>query len=102
MYKKIVQEPLTFPSHDIVPAAARDLLTRLLDRDPQRRLGANGAAEIKAHHFFSNIDWRKLLQRKYEPTFKPSVVRTSLLGTYSQITNRMVHRWTPWTRRIST
>jgi serum/glucocorticoid-regulated kinase 2 len=74
MYKKIVQEPLTFPSHDIVPAAARDLLTRLLDRDPQRRLGANGAAEIKAHHFFSNIDWRKLLQRKYEPTFKPSVV----------------------------
>ncbi|KAE8549943.1 hypothetical protein EYB25_008468 [Talaromyces marneffei] len=74
MYKKIVQEPLTFPSHDIVPAAARDLLTRLLDRDPQRRLGANGAAEIKAHHFFSNIDWRKLLQRKYEPTFKPSVI----------------------------
>lgn len=74
MYKKIVQEPLTFPSHDIVPAAARDLLTRLLDRDPQRRLGANGAAEIKAHHFFSNIDWRKLLQRKYEPTFKPNVV----------------------------
>ncbi|OKL57301.1 Serine/threonine-protein kinase gad8 [Talaromyces atroroseus] len=74
MYKKIVQEPLTFPSHDIVPAAARDLLTRLLDRDPQRRLGANGAAEIKAHHFFSNIDWRKLLQRKYEPTFKPNVI----------------------------
>jgi serum/glucocorticoid-regulated kinase 2 len=74
MYKKIVQEPLTFPSHEIVPAAARDLLTRLLDRDPQRRLGANGAAEIKAHHFFSNIDWRKLLQRKYEPTFKPNVV----------------------------
>ncbi|KAL1981158.1 hypothetical protein VTN96DRAFT_3005 [Rasamsonia emersonii] len=74
MYRKILQEPLTFPSQDIVPAAARDLLTRLLDRDPQRRLGANGAAEIKAHHFFSNIDWRKLLQRKYEPSFKPNVV----------------------------
>ncbi|GAD93817.1 serine/threonine protein kinase (YPK1), putative [Paecilomyces variotii No. 5] len=74
MYRKILQEPLTFPSHDIVPAAARDLLTRLLDRDPQRRLGANGAADIKAHHFFSNIDWRKLLQRKYEPSFRPNVV----------------------------
>lgn len=74
MYRKILQEPLTFPSHDIVPGAARDLLTRLLDRDPQRRLGANGAAEIKAHHFFSNIDWRKLLQRKYEPSFRPNVV----------------------------
>jgi serine/threonine protein kinase len=74
MYRKILQDPLTFPSQDIVPGAARDLLTRLLERDPQRRLGANGAAEIKAHHFFSNIDWRKLLQRKYEPSFKPNVV----------------------------
>ncbi|KAL2012636.1 hypothetical protein VTN00DRAFT_161 [Thermoascus crustaceus] len=74
MYRKILQEPLTFPSHDIVPNAARDLLTKLLDRDPQRRLGANGAADIKAHHFFSNIDWRKLLQRKYEPSFRPNVV----------------------------
>ncbi|KAJ6108545.1 AGC-kinase C-terminal [Penicillium sp. IBT 18751x] len=74
MYRKILQEPLTFPSSDIVPPAARDLLTRLLDRDPQRRLGANGAAEIKSHHFFANIDWRKLLQRKYEPSFRPNVL----------------------------
>ncbi|OJJ46692.1 hypothetical protein ASPZODRAFT_16440 [Penicilliopsis zonata CBS 506.65] len=73
MYRKILQEPLTFPGSDIVPPAARDLLTRLLDRDPQRRLGVNGAAEIKSHHFFANIDWRKLLQRKYEPSFKPGV-----------------------------
>ena len=74
MYRKILQEPLTFPSSDIVPPAARDLLSRLLDRDPVRRLGANGAAEIKSHHFFANIDWRKLLQRKYEPSFRPNVV----------------------------
>jgi serum/glucocorticoid-regulated kinase 2 len=74
MYRKILQEPLHFPGLDIVPSAAKDLLTRLLDRNPERRLGANGAAEIKAHHFFSNIDWRKLLQRKYEPSFKPNVV----------------------------
>jgi serum/glucocorticoid-regulated kinase 2 len=78
MYKKIIEEPLEFPSHEIVPAAARDLLTGLLDRDPQRRLGANGAGEIKAHRFFSNIDWRKLLQRTYEPTFKPNEVRVCL------------------------
>ena len=76
MYRKILQEPLQFPGLDIVPSAAKDLLTRLLDRNPERRLGANGAAEIKAHHFFSNIDWRKLLQRKYEPSFRPNVVST--------------------------
>jgi len=74
MYRKILGEPLHFPSQDIVPSAAKDLLTKLLNRDPAQRLGANGSAEIKAHPFFHAIDWRKLLQRKYEPTFKPSVV----------------------------
>lgn len=74
MYRKILEDPLKFPGSEIVPPAARDLLSRLLDRDPQRRLGANGAAEIKSHHFFANIDWRKLLQRKYEPSFRPNVV----------------------------
>lgn len=75
MYRKILSEPLHFPGQEVVPPAAKDLLTRLLNRDPQQRLGANGSAEIKAHPFFHAIDWRKLLQRKYEPAFKPNVVR---------------------------
>lgn len=74
MYRKILSEPLHFPGPEIVPPAAKDLLTKLLNRKPEQRLGANGAAEIKAHPFFHSIDWRKLLQRKYEPTFKPNVV----------------------------
>jgi serum/glucocorticoid-regulated kinase 2 len=76
MYRKILSEPLHFPGPEIVPPAARDLLTRLLDRNPETRLGGKGAAEIKAHYFFHSIDWRKLLDRKYEPSFKPSVVCT--------------------------
>jgi len=74
MYRKILSEPLHFPDHDIVPPAAKDLLTKLLNRDPQQRLGANGSAEIKAHPFFHAIDWLKLLMRKYDPAFRPSVV----------------------------
>ncbi|MCJ1253806.1 hypothetical protein MMC24_001620 [Lignoscripta atroalba] len=74
MYRKILSEPLHFPGPEIVPPAAKDLLTQLLDRRPERRLGANGASEIKAHQFFHSIDWRKLLQRKYDPTFKPNVL----------------------------
>lgn len=76
MYRKILTEPLHFPGPEIVPPAARDLLTRLLDRNAEKRLGAKGAAEIKAHYFFHSIDWRKLLERKYEPSFKPNVVCT--------------------------
>lgn len=47
MYRKILSEPLHFPGPEIVPPAARDLLSKLLDRDATRRLGTNGAAEIK-------------------------------------------------------
>ena len=78
MYRKILTEPLHFPGPEIVPPAARDLLTRLLDRNAEKRLGAKGAAEIKAHYFFHSIDWRKLLERKYEPSFKPNVVSLSM------------------------
>ena len=76
MYRKILSEPLHFPGPEIVPPAAKDLLTKLLNRKPDQRLGANGASEIKVHPFFHSIDWRKLLQRKYEPAFKPNVVCT--------------------------
>lgn len=74
MYRRILSEPLHFPGPEVVPPAAKDLLTKLLNRNPDERLGAGGSAEIKAHPFFHAIDWRKLLQRKYEPTFKPNVV----------------------------
>ena len=74
MYGKMLSEPLHFPGPEGVPPAAEDLLTKLLDRSPEARLGTNGAAEITAHPFFDAIDWRKLMQREYEPAFKPNVV----------------------------
>jgi serine/threonine protein kinase len=77
MYRKILQEPLRFPEE--VGSEARSLLTQLLDRDPARRLGVNGAQEIKSHPFFArHIDWRKLLAKKIQPPFKPAVVSECL------------------------
>jgi serine/threonine-protein kinase RIM15 len=38
----------------------RDLVERLLEPDPNKRLGAQGAAEIKSHPFFEGLDWGRL------------------------------------------
>ena len=72
MYQKILQNPLVFG--DEIGSQARSILTGLLTRDPAHRLGVNGADEIKKHPFFAkNIDFDKLVQKKIQPPFKPSV-----------------------------
>ena len=36
----------------------QDIIAQLLVRDPEKRLGSRaGAEEVKAHPFFSEIDW---------------------------------------------
>jgi len=101
MYRKILSEPLQFPGTDIVPLPAKDLLIQLLDRRPEHRLGAKGPSEIKAHPFFNAIDWRKLLQRRYDPTFKPNVVCLHFPPSHLSICTNS-HRPMRLTRPIST
>lgn len=60
------------------PCDVQDLIKQLLARDPNRRLGARGATEIKLHPWFNcidnPIDWQELAQQKlmYSP-FIPQV-----------------------------
>ncbi|KAG8916923.1 AGC protein kinase Gad8, partial [Tulasnella sp. 408] len=65
---------------------ARSLLTALLTRDPSQRLGVNGAEEIKRHPFFSKyIDFDRLLAKKIQPPFKPSVASAIDTSNFDQV-----------------
>ncbi|KAI0847474.1 protein kinase [Daldinia vernicosa] len=76
IHQKILTQPDYFP--ESFPPSAKDVITKLLDRDPKQRLGANeDASEVKSHPFFDGVDWNKLLQRKYTPTFRPEFVPNS-------------------------
>lgn len=49
---------------------AKDLLTRLLRKEPSKRLGGStlkDAKVLKSHRFFRKIDWKKLERRELEP-----------------------------------
>ncbi len=50
---------------------ALDFMKSLLTVDPERRLGANGAEEVKRHPFFDGIDWEAVT--KNEAAFIPQV-----------------------------
>jgi len=54
---------------DCMSPEAADLIRKLLDYDYTKRLGANGAAEIKQDIFFKDINWETL--RKQQPPIIP-------------------------------
>ncbi|XP_004963218.2 protein kinase PINOID [Setaria italica] len=63
--RNIARRPLAFPpgsgSCGPADAAARDLIARLLDKDPAHRLGSRrGAADVKAHPFFKGLNFALL------------------------------------------
>ncbi|KAH3899730.1 related to Serine/threonine-protein kinase YPK2/YKR2 [Saccharomycodes ludwigii] len=78
MYKRILNDPLKFEdpisTRNIkINEDAKDLIIKLLNRNPLERLGCkNGAQDIKSHAFFKNIDWDLLIKRKYIPPFVPN------------------------------
>ncbi|KAI7795054.1 protein kinase C, delta b [Triplophysa rosa] len=50
---------------------SKDLLEKLFERDPTRRLGVVG--NIRGHPFFKTINWPALEKREVNPPFKPKV-----------------------------
>ena len=45
---------------------AVDILKRLIN-DPEKRLGRNGAEEVKQHPFFKNVDWKHVKETMIPP-----------------------------------
>ena len=48
-----------------------DCINRLLQRKPRKRLGYNGAKEVKNHLWFKNFPWKDLYNRKIPSPFVP-------------------------------
>ena len=68
----------------------KDLLVRLLRKEPKKRLGFNMPKDlqtIKAHRFFQKIDWKKLAARELEPPIRPIITDPELAENFdSQFT----------------
>ncbi|CAF2218580.1 probable serine/threonine protein kinase IRE3 isoform X1 [Brassica napus] len=65
IFDNILNRNIPWPSvPEEMSHEARDLIDRLLTEDPHQRLGARGAAEVKQHIFFKDINWDTLAEQK--------------------------------------
>ncbi|KAI5300903.1 serine/threonine protein kinase psk1 [Ascosphaera pollenicola] len=83
--EKIVKQKLNLPFY--LTPDAKDLLTRLLRKDPKKRLGGNMSKDIdtiKKHRFFRKIDWRALARRELDPPIQPLITDPSLAENFSE------------------
>lgn len=74
--KKILnwRKYLAFPTNTKISKEAIDLIKRLIT-DVDKRLGYNGASEIKSHPFFKDIDWNNV--KRLIPPFVPKLESSS-------------------------
>lgn len=54
---------------------AKDLIVKLMTRDPVQRLGANGAKEIMEHPFFQPINWDDAKKKNLTPPYMPHITK---------------------------
>ncbi|KAK2809612.1 hypothetical protein FQN50_003669 [Emmonsiellopsis sp. PD_5] len=81
--EKIVKQKLVLPY--FLGPDAKDLLIRLLRKEPHKRLGYHlkDMQTIKKHRFFRKIDWKALERRELEPPIKPLITDPALAENFS-------------------
>ncbi|KAK8685215.1 hypothetical protein V6N13_041221 [Hibiscus sabdariffa] len=86
IFDNILNRKIPWPSlPDEMSLEAQDLIDRLLTEDPNQRLGARGASEVKQHVFFKDINWDTLARQKaaFVPTSESALDTSYFTSRYS-------------------
>lgn len=73
LFQMIKKPNVTYPED--ISQESIDFFKRIFNPNPKKRLGANGAEEIKKHIFFKNVNWDDILNMKVKPPFMPRITR---------------------------
>lgn len=68
LFAHVINDEIEWPDDEDWPLSeeAKDLISKLLQRNPMNRLGTLGANEVKDHSLFSEISWQSLLREKVD------------------------------------
>ena len=82
MYDLIKNGSVSFPKYLLIEGKeikykvseeAKDLINKLLEKDPGIRLGRKGLKEIKKHPFFNGIKFSAIRKKKMKAPYKPQI-----------------------------
>lgn len=71
LFSTILKGQINYPKY--LSDKAVDFMKKLLTKSPYKRMGYNGANEVKNHEFLSEIDFDQLLMKKVKPPFIPKL-----------------------------
>ncbi|CAH1981370.1 unnamed protein product [Acanthoscelides obtectus] len=76
----------TPPIPDYLGREVSDFISKLLVKDPRRRLGGGeeDAKELKRHSFFKSLDWEKLARKEIPAPFKPIIKNELDVSNFSE------------------
>ena len=81
-FKNIEKMQITYPENIIIPNNAKDLINKILIKDPEKRLGSGepntdlDITHLKKHPFFKGIKWKNITSQTV-PNFKTFKFRTN-------------------------
>ena len=74
MYEMIKASSIKFPKRIALSEDAKDVIRKLLEKNPKKRLGSqSGIEEIKNHPFFASLDFDMVLKKKIKAPFIPEL-----------------------------
>ncbi|KAJ5068881.1 non-specific serine/threonine protein kinase [Anaeramoeba ignava] len=56
---------------ELISKPCGDLIAKLLEKNPNERIGYNGFQEIQKHEFFKGIDWEQIAKKSLTPPLIP-------------------------------
>ena len=67
-----------------VSEEAKDLINKLLEKDPGARLGREGLEEIKNHPFFYYVNFDEIQKKRIKALFKPDINSEDLTNNFDE------------------
>ena len=84
-----------------VSEEAKNIISKLLEKNPGSRLGRKGLNEIKSHPFFGNLNFENIKIKKLKSPFKPTVTDDDLTCNFDEEYTSMATEESPVANWIS-